>query len=72
MWGALGLNEVQLPKELQRRGGLTLWKPLRSLNEVQLPKELQLSACVPTRPRRTSLNEVQLPKELQRVGRSRE
>ena len=35
------LNEVQLPKELQRG---TMWSAsglLGSLNEVQLPKELQ-------------------------------
>ena len=38
-----GLNEVQLPKDLQRG---TMWSAsglLGSLNEVQLPKELQLS-----------------------------
>ena len=36
------LNEVQLPKELQRRGGDRSADLGGRLNEVQLPKELQL------------------------------
>ena len=39
----LGLNEVQLPKELQLAKYLED-HGMESLNEVQLPKELQQSA----------------------------
>ena len=53
-------------RNCNRRGGLTVWKPLRSLNEVQLPKELQPDANADAEPTER-LNEVQLPKELQHV-----
>ena len=59
-----GLNEVQLPKELQLAGLVWIVGDRVSLNEVQLPKELQpckTSLCS----RFVCLNEVQLPKELQ-------
>ena len=49
-----GLNEVQLPKELQLAGLVWIVGDRVSLNEVQLPKELQralvhpyVDLCVP-------------------------
>ena len=60
------LNEVQLPKELQRLNGQSARLVSAGLNEVQLPKELQRLGQM-TKPEISDrLNEVQLPKELQR------
>ena len=59
-----GLNEVQLPKELQRPLPEARCSSKKSLNEVQLPKELQ-PHFADQRTKPDGLNEVQLPKELQ-------
>ena len=61
-----GLNEVQLPKELQPCGRVPRLTRRLGLNEVQLPKELQRSVRSGSI-RTPGLNEVQLPKELQQV-----
>ena len=64
-----GLNEVQFPKELQRRSVFGSSRTRTGLNEVQFPKELQRRGCSRVSGCCSCLNEVQFPKELQHVTR---
>ena len=65
--GVGGLNEVQLPKELQLGGRRSRPAAPSRLNEVQLPKDLQPGGLLVPGGGAHSFNEVQLPKELQHV-----